>query len=76
MTLLLVAVAGGYLEEPNCITAVDGAKLWRAPVQPPRVWGDVCDYSIMEAITPNVLLIVILILNQGEFKLLLTGKCL
>lgn len=66
----------GYLEEPNCNAAVDGAKQWRAPGETPTFWSDVCDYGIMEAITPNVLLTVILILNQGEFKLLLIGICL
>lgn len=44
-TLLLVAVGDGYLEEPNCNAAVDGAKT------SPSFWNDVCDYSIMETIT-------------------------
>lgn len=44
------------------------------PIKPPTFWQDVCDYGIMDAITRNVLLIVISILNPGEFKRLLTGK--
>lgn len=75
-TLLLVEIGDDYLEEPNCNAVVDRAKQWRAPIKTPTFWSAICDYGIMETIIPNVLLIVISILNQGKFKLLLTDICL
>lgn len=74
--MLLSAVGDGYLRIYIALQGVDEAQQWMAPIKPPTFWQDVCDSGIMEAITQNVLLIIISILNPGEFKWLSTGKSL